>query len=395
MTPLISNEILQKSRKVLFITHLAIGDFVYLSMFFEEFARQNPHLEIHIWVDEIRRTRCFWRWKLLRNYSLYQWLEQCWFFKKVYSKTYRPKMYKESIAVARQENYDLVVSLATLRPDQYAVLARAIGGKKSFVVGIARKCSWYCFLKRFRFKKLSASIAAKAPGSIHVTDTYAYWFQELFGLVLSAEQRFPKIQIPNVWLLFAKLRLLMWQFDKKSNSFNRVFFINAYAKVNKRTWSLASVAQLITMLKKQDMWNDFHFIVNVPPEYYVKAVSYFKKYATPSVIVFSAKENFFQLPAMIKICDVIISVETAVMHLAAAFDRPMVVLMRQKNPEWAPLTKAPCRIVTTQKRKQWICDVPVQQVYDSVDQLLTELAFKREVESVEPAPLGGEIIGSP
>lgn len=80
---------------------------------------------------------------------------------------------------------------------------------------------------------------------------------------------------------------------------------------------------------------------------------------------------------MISICDVVISVETAVMHLAAAFNRPMVVLMRQKNPEWAPLTKSLCHVVTTEKRRQWVNDIPVDTVYQEVDLLLQTLAFKR------------------
>jgi ADP-heptose:LPS heptosyltransferase len=140
---------------------------------------------------------------------------------------------------------------------------------------------------------------------------------------------------------------------------------------------MASVTTLISTIKKQDAWDDWHFIVNVSPDEYTKTVHYFKNNATPSVIVYSARENFFQLPAMISICDVVISVETAVMHLAAAFDRPMVVLMRQKNPEWVPLTKSPCRVVITEKRKQWVSDIPVDRVYQEVDLLLQTLAFKR------------------
>jgi ADP-heptose:LPS heptosyltransferase len=46
--------------------------------------------------------------------------------------------------------------------------------------------------------------------------------------------------------------------------------------------------------------------------------------------VFLSAENFFQLPAMLSWCDLIISVETAVMHLANAVHVPVIALMRQK-----------------------------------------------------------------
>lgn len=379
MTPLIPDSLLNRQGKILFITHLAIGDFAYLSQFFKAFSLQFPHLEIHVWADEVRRTRCFWRWNSLRNYSLYQWLSHCSYIKKVYDKTYSPGVFKKSIKMAQQEKYDIVVSLATLRQDFYATLARTIS-PRGFVAGMASKQPFYRFFKRYALYKLSARLEPLPSVQNHVTDMYAHWFKELFGVVVDPDRRYPSMVLPRVWLVYAKLRALMWQVDKRTNRFNKVFFINACAKTKKRSWSLDCVASLISTIKKQDAWDDWHFIVNVSPDDYDKTVYYFKKNATPSVIVYSARENFFQLPAMISICDVVISVETAVMHLAAAFDRPMVVLMRQKNPEWVPLTKSPCRVVTTEKRKQWVSDIPVDSVYHEVDALLQALAFKRSPE---------------
>ncbi len=376
MTPLIPESLLNKPGKILFITHLAIGDFVYLSRFFEAFSRQFPQLEIHIWADEVRRTRCFWRWSSLRNYSLYQWLSNCSYIKKMYSETYSPGVFKKSVKQAQQEKYDIVVSLATLRQCFYAKLARTIS-PRGFVTGMASKQPFYRVFKRYALYKLSARVCPIFSEQHHVTDTYAYWFKELFGVVVDHNNRYPSMIIPKEWLVYAKLRVLMWQIDKKTNQFNKVFFINACAKTKKRSWSLTSVAMLVAAIKKEDMWNDWHFIINVSPDEYKRAIHYFKKNITPSVIVYSARENFFQLPAMISISDVVISVETAVMHLAASFDRPMVVLMRQKNPEWVPLTKSPCRIVTTEKRKQWVRDIAVDSVYQEVDLLLQSLTFKR------------------
>ena len=56
MTPLIPAELLQKSDKILFIAHLALGDFTYLQNGFRAFAAAYPHMQIHLWVDEVRRT---------------------------------------------------------------------------------------------------------------------------------------------------------------------------------------------------------------------------------------------------------------------------------------------------------------------------------------------------
>src|SRR3990172_9391067 len=104
-TQLISPELLQKVDKILFITHLSLGDFVYMQNYFAAFAQQYPHIKIHIWVDEMRRTRCFWRWKRLEKYAVYDWLAECSWVDKIYSKTYSPALFKKSVHEAQQEQY--------------------------------------------------------------------------------------------------------------------------------------------------------------------------------------------------------------------------------------------------------------------------------------------------
>jgi hypothetical protein len=85
---LIPEELLQRSRKILFISHLAIGDFAYLQNYFLAFSRKYSHLKVDLWVDEVRRTWLFWRWPHLRKYALYDWVEQCPCFNKIYRRTY-------------------------------------------------------------------------------------------------------------------------------------------------------------------------------------------------------------------------------------------------------------------------------------------------------------------
>jgi hypothetical protein len=51
---------LAKADKILFIAHLAIGDFTYLQNFFQAFSQAHPHVQVHIWIDEVRRTTDQW-----------------------------------------------------------------------------------------------------------------------------------------------------------------------------------------------------------------------------------------------------------------------------------------------------------------------------------------------
>ena len=73
-------------------------------------------------------------------------------------------------------------------------------------------------------------------------------------------------------------------------------------------------------------------------------------------------DNFFQLPAVLSECDLIISVETAVMHLANAVHVPVIALMRQKNPEWVPIDSANSTVITAARRRDWVKAITVDQV---------------------------------
>jgi ADP-heptose:LPS heptosyltransferase len=67
---------------------------------------------------------------------------------------------------------------------------------------------------------------------------------------------------------------------------------------------------------------------------------------------------------MLAECSLIVSVETAVMHLANAVHVPVVALMRQKNPEWVPVDRAHSTVITAARRRDWVRDIPVRAVLD-------------------------------
>ncbi|MGN5479015.1 glycosyltransferase family 9 protein [Cupriavidus basilensis] len=109
-------------------------------------------------------------------------------------------------------------------------------------------------------------------------------------------------------------------------------------------------------MQQHPHWRDSCFIVNAVPQELAHAREVITGYGLARTELFSAEENFFQLPAILAQCDLIISVETAVMHLANAVHVPVIALMRQKNPEWVPIDRQeqhgalPRRIAATGSR---------------------------------------------
>jgi ADP-heptose:LPS heptosyltransferase len=375
LTPLIDPDLLKKSDKILFVAHLALGDFTYLQNCFQAFAQAYPHIRVHLWVDERRRTSRASEWEHLKKYVLYDWLAECPYIEKVYNQTYSPALFKQSIQEAQQQTYPIVVSLAVLERHKYAILARKIS-PRGFVVGQKKRVRPYDIPKYLIYRKLDAHIPAYTAASHadhHISDIYAGWFTQLFGIEIPASALFPFVHISEKWMRYANEQFLAWGFTLadggRHQSSSKVVFLNSFSKSDERNWPLERLIELIRTMRQQDAWRNTGFIINVVPEQLDRARKLFAGHALERVHLFSAEENFFQLPAILSLCDLIISVETAVMHLANAVHVPVIALMRQKNPEWAPIDQANSTIITVAGRNDWVDAITVDQVMAALEKV--------------------------
>ena len=369
-SPLIPPDQLARADKILFIAHLALGDYTYLQNCFMAFAEAFPHVRMHLWVDEVRRTNDASKWEQLKKYALYDWVEACPFFDKVYRRTYSPDLLKASIKEAQDENYPLVVSLAVIRPHQYASLARAIS-PHGVAIGMGEQTGFFHTLfqlhRRLALNRLDAVIppyAVDRHHPAHISAIYADWFRQLCGLDIPAEKRFPFVDIPVAWLDHAVRQLASWGVNKHDD---KLVFLNPYAKTKKRCWPLERVAELVAAIRRQAAWHDAFFIINAAPPELVKVRQLIDGHGLTRSAAFSAEDSFFQLPAILSQCDLVISVETAVMHLANAVHVPVIALMRTKNPEWAPIDRDNSIVITTTKRSSWVAEISVEKVMQALD----------------------------
>jgi len=113
-------------------------------------------------------------------------------------------------------------------------------------------------------------------------------------------------------------------------------------------------------------WANACFLINAMPQELAKVTAVVQAHGLPRTQAFSAVDNFFQLPAMLAQCDLIISVETSIMHLANAVHVPVVALMRKKNPEWAPFDSANSTVITVARRSDWVKAISVDQVLQTI-----------------------------
>jgi len=329
---LVPVELLNKAHKILFIIPRSISRFVYLQNYIVAFSKHYPHIKIDLWIDEHQKTRCFWKWKKLKQYGLYDWVQESPYFNKIYTQTYSISLLKKMILQAQQEHYSIVVSLDNHRPLYSARLARCIA-PNGFVAGVGKQPKWYNLFTRWHTRKLDVLLdEAKYLDQGHVFNQYASWFKELFDCINQSDSTELSIDIPRRWISFAKLRFLKWGLDKKSKNFGKVFFINLFGSSQGQSWPLEQVLEVMNALKRSELGADISFIINVQSAQLQQVKKFFDYNSFNDMIIFSPRDNFFQLPAIIAQCDLVISVHTSVVHLARALNISTIVLASYADP---------------------------------------------------------------
>ncbi|EJN01784.1 glycosyltransferase family 9 protein [Herbaspirillum sp. YR522] len=362
MPPIIAPSLLQRADKVLFVAHLALGDFTYMSRCFAAFHAAYPHIAIHIWVDELRRTIDYRQWAALRSYSLFDWLDNEPYIAHVYRRTYSPFSFAASLRQARRQRYPIVISFGLSRRTFYARLVRRIS-PHGFVVAIGKPFKPFDLVKRRTFGRLDAVLQDRPPHAVHISQIYANWFLELFGMPMTAAQRMPVMSIPSPWLQ----RAAAWaSLDACEEGKTRRVFINPFSKQDERSWPFSRALELVRAMQSTPGWHDARFVLNCLPQQREQCQASLRDSGLARTGVFSATDNFFELPAMLAQCDLIISVETATIHLAQTVGVPVIALMRQLSPEWVPLDAANAKVVMVDHRDGWVKDIPVQAVLDSL-----------------------------
>jgi ADP-heptose:LPS heptosyltransferase len=368
--PLVPPGLLAGANRILFVTHLAIGDFTYLQAGLRAFARAFPHVRIHLWVDERRRTADPEAWPILRKYALFDWLAACPWIDKVYDSTYSPETFERSVGEARAEDYPVVASLAVVDCHRYARLARRIS-PRGFVLGITKPAERVLHMpsRWAGYRRLDARLPMYTPDDCarqHISDIYAGWFARCFGVEVPPAARLPRLDLPERWVRAAHAQFADWNFAVG----RPVVFLNPYSKSPDRTWPLEYVVGLARALRTRAAWADAGIVVNVVPEALDDARRACERRADPllaQVRLFSAEEHFFQLPAIMRLCALVISVETAVMHLANAVGVPVVALMRRNHPEWAPIDRARSTVLMVPEMDDWLTRIGVDDVLAVLD----------------------------
>ena len=326
------------SFKLLYMTHLALGDYIYQGPFLKALALSHPDIQLDIWIDDCRKKKKSWHTG--RSQSLVQWLSKESYINTIYPIATNASDLDQHIQRAHLEDYDAVVFVATNRNGDFAKTALKIVNR-SKVYGTIPPSRLDRLIHHYVYKKLDNKISLTHTNQHdHISDFYQDIFQQFFAISLSQEQRLLELDISRQLKdqCTHKIDALA---KKHQLSQPQVIFINHLSTSSKRDWKLSQLGELIRLIS--DKSPQSLFILNSPPSEFESIECWVKdnpKIGNLAIEVFTARNNFFELPGLMSLCNLVISVETAIMHLASNLNIKQIALIRQSAKHWRPLNNS-------------------------------------------------------
>lgn len=361
---------LENSREILLLLPMAIGDFCYTQMVLQVFHECYPHLQIDVMFDELFHLKQLHRGKgKLVNPAVIDWAEETGIFRDVYRDLFEGNE-EQAIQRAKQRRYPLVVSLAGRGALAVAEKARDFS-PDGFIVAWQMKRKWWRFgMDGRRYQKaVDLEVTPKVSPGDHMVDRYADFFCHFANIPDTNWQDRANWQIPERFIMQARERLSAYGIENRQD----VILINPFAKNRKRTWPLTSTMECIRLLQEKEEFADTSFLVNGLPSDQEDIRESIRQAGLARVYPFTAQGNFFELPAMLSQCRLVVTVETSVMHLASLLHVPQVALMRRKTPHWRPLRETDCEIIWNEKAHQHIADIKPTEVVLAIEDLLGKM----------------------
>ncbi len=264
------------------------------------------------------------------------------------------KEYLRIIKLIRNESYDLVIDLQGLV--RTAIINFFSKGKQRVMTSFVRECS-NIFIR---------PIGQFNP-ELHAVERNYEVIKYLFPKNSVAE---PKNFLPWITL---KEDVLKWSKTVLSDNKNFVLF-SVGSRGKHKIWPQENFAELINML-----YAEFNITaVFVGSEQEKELVENIIKKISCEYKNFVGETDLIQTCGIISRCNLVISNDNGIAHIAAAMDKPTIIIFGPTNPKWfypyndksgyifKNYSCSPCGIKTSCKDNKCMKDVTPQEVFEYI-----------------------------
>ncbi len=312
------------------MSHLALGDYLYQRTFLQQLKEAFPHIVLDVWFDDFRRVGKSWQQG--RNDIMSEWLKTEPFIDAFYPLVSCRQERLAQFRQAKEKQYDIVLFIGTARSYRFAYYARRIGGENAYCAGVVEDAAWSP-VRHWFFRHLDLCIQDTAKTrKTYVLQYYGDLFRQLTGIHPVTE--LSPLKIPETSAKKVAVQLKEWH--ARFNT-RMALMVNAVSTTPKRDYPWKKMADVLERLYRQKP--GCLFIVNTPPHLVDEVEAQVNQlHAGKGIpcVCFTSQTGVDELSALVDKVDGVLSVETAIIHFAAAVGTPLVALMRQKTSNWCP-----------------------------------------------------------
>ena len=281
-------------KKILFLRYDGkIGDMIINTLMFRELKRAYPHVEIGVVVRGANK----------------QVIENNPNVNKIYEYDKNTKTIKNLTTEIAEENYDILIDFSEmLRVKQMMFINKC---KARINIGLDKK-DWNLF-------DISINPEEDFLWDEHITRRYAAYLKRLgiksidfsYDIYLDAEEEKKGMRL-----------------KEKIGENNKLIVINPYGASKHKTFSKEKIRELLEIFSKEN-GNYFSFIF--PPNKKEEIVQLVNELQNERIVIDENIKTIRDSSGIIKHSDLLITPDTSVVHIGAAFDKKMIAVYPPKG----------------------------------------------------------------
>lgn len=334
-------------KKILILRYDVIGDMI-VTLPAVDLLKQNlPEAEIHIICSE-------------RNFPIIKNDNR---INKIF--ILEKKIFKKLIQLIeiRKERYDIVFAFVFNRTTTAGFISNFVANKNTPKINIFHNERYEMYSAFFNILINIDELRNKYT----MAELLVYIICNTFGWKYPEVPILIKLQLNQKNLDFAENFIKQKKLDK-------FCILNISAGKEYRQWSLEKNIELLKSIFEKD--NEVKFVITSSPNEIKKAKSI--KYLFPnSLEVFPKTNEILDIAAIISKSELVITPDTSITHLSAAFSKPIVLLYSKLGPnlkEWEPLGSK--SIIVSTKGRQALEFIETKDVALAYFKLKEELLYE-------------------
>ncbi|RPJ65762.1 hypothetical protein DRW07_13175 [Alteromonas sediminis] len=338
LQPLISHAELMSAKRILFMSHLALGDFVYHGPYLAALKANYPHLELDIWFDDNKNRSK--GWKSERNEALTERIKDSGIATVIFPVAGSNDERQKLIRRGNRRQYDIIFYFSANRSLQFAKLAKQIAST-AIIVGNTPPKAWlnlreYAYYRHVKRKFVLDEVTGKRELVTHIFDRCRERYERCFGPLKLHNTH--KQGLPVNTTEKSRGVISAWISQQVSDHSSPLVLLNPFSGSQKQDLSAEAFTSVINAIFTH--YEQAHIIVNVPAssEIGVKAVLKAHELNQNSQIsLFTQSDNIHLLPALLQQVDFIVTVESAITHFASTLHCPQLAIVRENAASRRPI----------------------------------------------------------